>query len=404
MNLTLAHHYAGEQRLAGTFFFAKQDSERDNFVHFVPTLASQLIDSIPELKAILQETLEKDSSLIHQSFHVQFKKLILDPLRLKKITLSGPPMVIIIDSLDDCKDSDVKEFLKLVEDAVNGGKFSFRLLIGSRSEAYLQRTFHEFAKKGFASILCLDKYAVEDDIRAFLKQRLEVVYADRDLERAVEKPWPSDDELRILLATAGHLFLHTVAIVAFIDERTKNPVQQLEIVLKGNRRKKATVFTSLDTFYKNVISSLPFDEHIRYVVGTISLLREPLSLNDVEKLLQLKKGASRQTLSSWQSFISNTSDQEDSSKPVQLVHTPLWQYLTDEKRSATSSISAALQHSQVAGQVHSPDVKGIWDCGIFGHQKEKVSCRPICLSPLGLSPNTRRPWSCLTGFFESNQV
>ena len=344
VNLTLADYYADERRLAGSFFFSKKDPELDNFNHFVATLASQLIVSFPNLKALLQEALERDPTLIRQSFRFQFEKLILDPL--KKITLSGPPMVIIIDSLDDCKDSEsVKEFLKLIGAAVEGGKFPFRLLIGSRSEAYLQLTFDGFAKKKLASILCLDNYAVEDDIRAFLRHRLADVHADRQL--AVAQPWPSNDELKILLATSGQLFLHAVAIVEFINKPKENPVRQLEIVLKGKRQKKATVFTSLDNFYNAVISRLPFDEHTRDVVGTISLLREPLSLNELEKLLKLKKGESRQTLSGWQSLISNTSDQKDSSKPVQLVHTPLWQYLTDKKRSAEFSIDAALQHSQV---------------------------------------------------------
>ncbi|KAF9220801.1 hypothetical protein BS17DRAFT_847921 [Gyrodon lividus] len=100
---TVAENYAKQNRLAASFFFSRRDIERRTTRHFFPTIATQLLSSIPSLRPPVVAALEQDYMIPSKVLREQMEKLLLQPLS-SGLHPPASPLLIIVDALDECDD------------------------------------------------------------------------------------------------------------------------------------------------------------------------------------------------------------------------------------------------------------------------------------------------------------
>jgi hypothetical protein len=104
---TIAKHCAGGSQLGASFFFYRGNEERSNAYRFFSTIAFQLTTSVPSSSSFISDALAHDFTILeHYRFQDQLRKVITNPLLYLKEPLSNP-VVIVVDTLDECKDKDL---------------------------------------------------------------------------------------------------------------------------------------------------------------------------------------------------------------------------------------------------------------------------------------------------------
>jgi hypothetical protein len=110
---TVAELCAGVNRLRASFFSIRGAGRCSRFTSFMPTLAYHLAFSVPATKSYIENVLRSNHHITHRLLERQFRKLIMEPIR--SLDPPIPPMVIIIDALDECDDKEmIADFIDIV--------------------------------------------------------------------------------------------------------------------------------------------------------------------------------------------------------------------------------------------------------------------------------------------------
>src|SRR5204863_3367810 len=114
---SLAHFLADTGQLGASYFFKRAETNRNGTALFFPTIANQLIKTIPRFRTYLGKSLEKleNTKIEKKALEEQFKTLIQSPLSEILPDESGIlTRVIVIDALDECEQPDhISQFLSL---------------------------------------------------------------------------------------------------------------------------------------------------------------------------------------------------------------------------------------------------------------------------------------------------
>lgn len=82
----------------------------------------------------------------------------------------------------------------------------------------------------------------------------------------IPTPWPSDHELEQLVGKSSGLFLYASTVGNSVEDRTRRPGDQLEVVLGVKKGHNIAAHTNLDKLYTKMLSTkLPHSYH--YSVG-----------------------------------------------------------------------------------------------------------------------------------------
>ena len=123
--------------LAASLFFNRQDKDRSSSKNFVATIAYQLTASVPSLKHPILDAFKQDDTILDTVMENQFQKLVIQPLRL--LPESDSPLVIVIDALDECKDSVcITDLLALLSHPNSSLRFPLRIFITTRPKHYIR--------------------------------------------------------------------------------------------------------------------------------------------------------------------------------------------------------------------------------------------------------------------------
>ncbi|KAJ2911910.1 hypothetical protein MD484_g8503, partial [Candolleomyces efflorescens] len=262
---------------AVTFFFSSFASpDRRRKTVFIPTLAYQLTEHLPQLKDPIAQAIRDKPLLFRKNLRVQMEALILTPLRQVK-TDSNMLGVVLIDGLDECeaeqyfdgqgslrapdsiertKDEDQLEILQVLQEAAAELAFPFRIVIASRPE----RVFREFFSNkkfapSFAPPLILDeKYNPEADIILFLQSKFDEIRRRYNLSPS----WPSPEHFATLLDQSSGQFIYAATVIRYITtSRHGNPHTLLEQVLEVKPAEISVTnpFAQLDAFYTHILES-----------------------------------------------------------------------------------------------------------------------------------------------------
>ncbi|KAJ5609868.1 hypothetical protein N7528_009134 [Penicillium herquei] len=303
-----------ESGILGASYFFRRDGGRVKASRLFPTIARQLVDTIPSFASSLRESLlNYDRPEIEAKGAMgQCRTLIMEPLE----NLSKPDRgdvltrVIVIDALDECSPHDelesiIQSFstLRLLD--------SVRLLVfvTGRVISPLVDAFQILDSKGvkYRSLALQTDFReeTEKDISMFLKDTFQAIRTRRNV---LEDPWPEPDDMEKLVRLATNpspLFIYASTLCLFVDDgkSRKSPIKQVKAWL--SQRKNAS---QLDQIYRPVLHQLllgtydgaddkanlsPLDDEDReqliFFLGSICVLSTPLSIPALGLLLDIEE-------------------------------------------------------------------------------------------------------------------
>lgn len=253
-------------------------------------------------------------------------------------------LIVVIDALDEC---DTKESIEVIETLAKIAHESppfVRFLITGRADDDLDGIVLYHSKK--ACRLDLGTFPPDRDVLcAFYKKRFEELY-DKNLRimttARLKKPWPAIPDLHKLAVLSNGLFIHAATTVKFVgDFKTEidTPTKRLEKAVDSRH-------DGLDDLYRQVLQDAPnhADERFARVMGTLLLLRDPLSVDDLACLLRLGAADILISLTGCRSILRIPDGGDDA---MTFFHASLRDFLLDEKRAGPHYIDSTQYHISI---------------------------------------------------------
>jgi hypothetical protein len=318
---TIAKQCADDQKLAFSFFFSRGKLDRSDTTKFFPTFAHQLAQFFPAIQSSMQHALAGDVSIPFQRLDDQIKKLIIDPILTIKEPISS--MIVVIDGLDECGGEEglVQKLIWLLVHPTP--RLPFRFLFTSRPETHLEQTFASPSTKSKTYFLALRDFSARDDVRRYLRLHLsDVRERENQLMRDVPRPWPSQNDLKVLVKQSEGLFIYVSTLVKFVADRNGLPQQKLQVVMTAHK--------GVDPLYDQVLSEARKFQHFDRVIGAIIYLRQPLAVSELGQILRLQSSQIRLALRGCQSIFTIPDIDGESVRPY---HASLRDFLTDGNRA-----------------------------------------------------------------------
>jgi hypothetical protein len=270
---TIAEHCLTNDKLDAAFFFFRGDPQRNDANLLFPTLAWQLMFSVPEIKAHLSAFMEKDPFIPIRFLETQFEQLIAEPFRLA--AKNNPPLrtsgIVIIDGVDECAGETMQQcFLSLLGRAVDNGGLPLRFLICSRPESHIRETFdHSISASVTSRIGLNDDVDSDDDIRRYLVQEFSRISTEMGI---ASHTWPPEGVLDRLVQNSSGQFIYAATVVKFVGDKYAYPGNQLEIIF-GIRRatNSSSPFADLDQLYLEILVRQPDQDFLKTFLNFLCL-------------------------------------------------------------------------------------------------------------------------------------
>jgi hypothetical protein len=145
---------------------------------------------------------------------------------------------------------------------------------------------------------------------------------ENQLMRDVPRPWPSQNDLEILVEQSEGLFIYVSTLVKFVADRNGLPQQKLQVIMM--------VHKGVDPLYDQVLSEARKFQHFDRVIGAIIYLRQPLAVSELGQILRLQSSQIRLALRGCQSIFTIPDIDAESVRPY---HASLTDFLTDSNRA-----------------------------------------------------------------------
>ena len=111
---TLCSTLDKSHELGASFFCTRLLPECRNVKFILPTVAYQLARFSSPFRGALLEALERDPDVHTKVLHVQFRRMILEPLQTAAPSLPTS-VLVVIDALDECEDGEgVEQILNIL--------------------------------------------------------------------------------------------------------------------------------------------------------------------------------------------------------------------------------------------------------------------------------------------------
>ncbi|RAL12495.1 uncharacterized protein BO97DRAFT_58145 [Aspergillus homomorphus CBS 101889] len=341
---TVARIFHGNAHLGASFFFSKGQEDRTNSERFFSTLAHDLATKVPGFDACLYQAVPKHEDMRTKSLKDQWEFLILNPLQSLGSRLLVPvQLVVVIDALDECKGTEaVPHIVSLLLEANSLQRIRLKILVTSRNEKHIVQSLdgnpdvtHLSLEEGVGA------RNIEHDISVYIRHELDRIAQSARLKELEGWPlskklqvWPKENQTQELVRWSGKLFIAAATACKFLDD-TDFPIDRLSRFLEA-KRTTGSGTDALDDMYRHLLRSASSerdeDELIRLfpiVVGAILVSKEPISVFDMKRLLELEVGQITFILGRLKSVLIVP---HDVTAPVRLFHLSFRDFLVDEKR------------------------------------------------------------------------
>jgi len=355
--------------LAGSFFLGRGKSGRDKAKYLVPTIAYQIATNIPWMRNSIESALCRDPTILSKSIEAQLRYLITEPFRrtLDESTPFHTPTVII-DGLDECDGHDSQILiLSAISTAVFKDHIKLRFLIASRPEYQISKIFHAHPLRQLHSpITIVDDYETYEELEKHMRSGFDGIYERHsDSMFAVEKPWPSDGELRALARRASGQFLYASTVLRFVDADDAHPVHQLELILT----RPSIAFSAMDELYTLILESCPRQEMLSSVLCSMVYMHSEydgfVDLHNLEVISDLRAEDMSVVLRGLPAVIGVEMPYEHEmpegfpwhdfmryySPDVFVHHQSFIEFLTDEERAGRFFVDADIGHGKMTARL-----------------------------------------------------
>ena len=240
-----------------SFFFARGQGLRELAASLAPTIGYQFTINSIICRWHIWYSLRQDPTILHQTFQSQFRKLVTSPACARSYVQY--PMVVVIDGLDECINSqDRVSLLELIFEAASTK--SIRFLITSRPEQDIDNFFKHPDVSQHVDHITLDEetFQTSKDIRIFLRSefaRIRQSRPDLDFPTFNGEDWPGDAIIDRATVDSDGQFIFATLFSGFIDEELFSPHEQLQTLL--NPPTLVTAFSKLDRLYQQILTRCP---------------------------------------------------------------------------------------------------------------------------------------------------
>ena len=321
-----------DSRLAATFLSGKKTAS-DDYQKLIPTLAYQIANKIPSSQHRMEEALHEDPTLPVQTTEVQFRKLIVEPL---KNTEASNGSLIVIDGLDaPAANETVTELIKLLGEISASREVPLRFLLTSRAEPHIEEAFQKhMTASNFVSKALEDS---REQVRKYLQHHLLDIRKEYDSEMTNEPTdWPSKGDLDVLVGNSNGLLLYATTLVRYVGDGRESPQVKL--------RKALQMQQGVDPLYHQVISEARYGKDFHRIIATLVFLRYPLPMIELARFFRMDVSYIRTTLTPCHSVFMIPEDDLGSIRPY---HASLRDFLMDEGRSRDCFCDPARSHASI---------------------------------------------------------
>ncbi|KAJ8587183.1 hypothetical protein M405DRAFT_863967 [Rhizopogon salebrosus TDB-379] len=283
---TLSETCTSEKRLAGTFFFSRKYEKRCTTGYLFATLVYQLATNFPSIRNDVNIAIGEDCAHLYpeQPLRKQMEALFIRPLRTLRWRLSGsPPVVFVIDALDECAcEYETAELISLLGHALCDPTLpAVHILLTSRSEPHIHEAMHKGNMLTLVHEILLDDADVGRDIYNFLQHS----FTNLKLQsRYSNFPRPTEDELDQLTNRAGKRFIVASTMMKFIDDRRNYPSDRLKLMLELTN--KLLPDTEVYDFYNRILSTCAFPKRAYLHLSVVAALANPLPISQISELVE----------------------------------------------------------------------------------------------------------------------
>jgi len=327
-----------EKRLAGTFFFSRKYTKRCTTGSFFATLGYQLAGNFPSIKADLKMAIRENPALLDptKSLRDQMEALFLQPLRRLQPRLHEcPPLVFVIDALDECTSrAEIAELICLLGQALRDpGLPVIHILLTSRSEEHILKAIDErdirplvceipvkISGEGVTSLLSLDGADVDSDIYKFLEHS----FADKRSHRS-NFPRPTENELAQLASRAGRRFIVASTMMNFIDDGYSDPRDRLQLMLKLTSQ--LLPGTEVHKLYDLILLTCSDPKRAHLHLSVVAALANPLPISQISDLLGPGEGRDVETVLVQLRSVMDIPT--DTNLPVNIYHSSIRDYVLE---------------------------------------------------------------------------
>ncbi|KIL61551.1 hypothetical protein M378DRAFT_52585, partial [Amanita muscaria Koide BX008] len=319
--------------LGASFFFSRDEADRNNAKKFFTTIAYQLCVYDERFAKAIGDVLvtERGSAATTKDPQEQLQILILDPLR-SIVQSRARPILVVVDALDECDEDDERHVVQGLSRLVRELP-CFKVILTTRPQPHLDRFLCSQGGHKIFRLQDIEDMVVDGDIRRYLSHSLSLEAVQ---ERYPHRQWSaSGEEIVSLVGSAGRLFIIASTAVRYIlDKSASNPAAQMQKLLHAFTR-YLTPLKDLDQFYTIILRNVVpencdnADTVSRYqsVVGAIVFVQRPLPVSTLAQLINIDVVEIREVLDNLQSVILLGSDDVP-----RIYHKSFPDYLTDQAR------------------------------------------------------------------------
>jgi hypothetical protein len=330
---TVSKHCRDSGIPLATFFCSRDSAETSNLTLVFPTIARQLGIINQDFAQELSKSFTSHPDCVYSALSYQIEMLLVNPLKATKTQF--PRCVVVLDALDECKDNaTTSAILSSLSHHITDLP-AIQFLITSRPEPNITQGFRPKALQATTESFNLHEETlgtIEKDIELYITESLVETRECYELEDT----WPSISDIKSLAGLSEGLFIYAATAVKFIgDTAYYHPRQQLDRLLHNQGGKIVSLTQRLDDLYMQILevalrnTSAELQEMAKLVLGSIILLRDPLSALNLQHLLALEPETVKRALRHLHSALNVP---EDEHRVIRLIHPSFYDFMIDASR------------------------------------------------------------------------
>ena len=311
---TVARKYQSNGQLRCHIFSQRGRSHPGNVLQ---TISYSLASYTQSMAEYLAEKLRNGGDIGPIDLQTKFEILLRDPLSVAATNV-GPPVLIVLDGLDECGTPELRQsLLDVLRYGLPTLPANFRILITSRPGADIASLI---SSPSFLTIL-LDRHSDESkvDIYTYIKYQFEEMKSSGRMKVPDDCEW--DHSIRILAESADGLFIWASTAVKFVrEERWHRYTCFQNLVRKANSLK-------LDELYMTIlVHVLKWDEVkkeiFRNIFSLIFFAKRPLFDEEINEIVDMEMDVTSNVLSYFRPLI-----RYEQGQPIAIHHTSFYDYL-----------------------------------------------------------------------------
>lgn len=204
-------------------------------------LAKQLESrAISEVRHAILQAVQKKKDIAQGRLDEQFEVLLVNPL--KDYPPQSPPILLIVDALDECEDVDYATgFIELIDKHSSSLPHNIKFILTTRPENPLLRTLRsqEWRMEDLDHIM-----ETHDDVKLFIQSGFLKI---RKVNKGLPVNWPTPESVEDLVTMSNGLFQWAKTALKHISG---SPERRFRELLKN-----PSGFCDLDGLYQQILSS-----------------------------------------------------------------------------------------------------------------------------------------------------